>query len=141
MNNSTTHHPMKGDRYTDKFCGSSVTITERRGSLVHYLYDGQTMPTQVSTLDFFIENFTRQEVPVTKPTNNTDEFNRLSYALAKQVPDMVRGFTISTTYGDIDITEPDDAEKIAALVKGLLERRLLKEMFAEDSSGMGVSHE
>lgn len=27
----------------------------------------------------------------------------LSYALAKQVPDMVRGFTIATSYGDIAI--------------------------------------
>lgn len=28
---------------------------------------------------------------------------QLSYALAKQVPDMARGFTIATSYGDITI--------------------------------------
>ena len=37
------------------------------------------------------------------------EQERISYALAKQVPAMARGFTISTSYGDIQI-DAEDAE-------------------------------
>lgn len=50
----------------------------------------------------------------------------LEYALAKQVPDMGRGCTISTSYGDFEL-EPEDSQKVAALVKRLLTARLKME--------------
>ena len=46
------------------------------------------------------------------------------YALAKQVPAMLGGFTIATSYGDIDISNPDECRDVAAVVRALLERRL-----------------
>ena len=53
----------------------------------------------------------------------TDEELRLRYALAKQVPDMRRGVTLHTNYGDVTLCERD-AERVAALVCKLLETRL-----------------
>ena len=44
----------------------------------------------------------------------------IRYALAKQVPDMARGFTISTSYGDITIP----AGKLADRVRGEVGRAL-----------------
>lgn len=52
---------------------------------------------------------------------NMDE--ALRYALAKQVPDMERGFTIQTNYGDLTI-DAEDAGRIAAAVKLALTRKL-----------------
>lgn len=40
----------------------------------------------------------------------------ISYALAKQVPDMNRGFTIHTTYGDLVIEPGPMADRIARQV-------------------------
>lgn len=48
----------------------------------------------------------------------------LRYALAKQVPDMGRGFTISTSYGDIVIAPDRHADAIAAAVRRALEIQL-----------------
>lgn len=48
----------------------------------------------------------------------------LSYSLAKRVPDMERGFSISTSYGEIYIGSGTEAESIAAAVRRVLERRL-----------------
>ena len=48
----------------------------------------------------------------------------LGYALAKQVPDMERGFTISTSYGDIVIESGRHADAIAAAVRRALEIQL-----------------
>lgn len=45
----------------------------------------------------------------------------ISYALAKKVPDMRRGFRIETRYGEIDI-EARDAAPFADLMVRLLER-------------------
>jgi len=53
----------------------------------------------------------------------TSEQERLSYALAKQVPAMAGGFSIYTSYGDIEI-DADDAERIAEAVRVVLRRRL-----------------
>lgn len=50
--------------------------------------------------------------------------NPTLYALAKQVPAMLGGFSIATSYGDIDISDPDVCRDVAAVVKTLLERRL-----------------
>ncbi|MCL2306798.1 MAG: hypothetical protein FWC38_00885 [Proteobacteria bacterium] len=44
------------------------------------------------------------------------------YALAKQVPDMERGFTINTRYGDIEITA-EEADEIVAATRRVLEKR------------------
>lgn len=52
-----------------------------------------------------------------------DTVLRLQYALAKQVPDMSRGCTIETSYGGIQL-EPEDSQKVAALVEKLLTKRL-----------------
>jgi hypothetical protein len=49
--------------------------------------------------------------------------DELRYALSKQVPDMRRGVTLETSYGDVTLYERD-AEKVAALVQRLLEARL-----------------
>ena len=56
----------------------------------------------------------------------TDADLRLSYALAKQVPDMVRGFTIATGYGDIAIPAGWAADFIADQVRMALKAELLK---------------
>ena len=48
----------------------------------------------------------------------------LSYALGKQVPDMERGFTIATSYGDIVIQPGRHADYIAATVRRALEIQL-----------------
>ena len=54
----------------------------------------------------------------------TDEDLRLSYALAKQVPDMERGFTIGTSYGEIAVVPGPLADQIQALVRQATEREL-----------------
>ena len=38
---------------------------------------------------------------------------------------MLGGFTIATGYGDIDISDPDECRAVAAVVRALLERRLV----------------
>ena len=48
----------------------------------------------------------------------------LSYALAKQVPAMANGFSIATSYGDIQIEPGRHADAIAAAVRRALEIRL-----------------
>ena len=51
------------------------------------------------------------------------EQDRLSYDLAKKVPDMKRGFTISTNYGDLYIVD-EDATLFAELAERLLKKKL-----------------
>lgn len=48
----------------------------------------------------------------------------LGYALAKQVPDMERGFTIATSYGDIAIPPGWMAERIQRHVEHVLRAEL-----------------
>ncbi len=64
------------------------------------------------------------------------EQDRLSYALAKQVPAMARGFTISTSYGDIEIAA-DDAEAFQRLAKLMLNQKLANAISAEKEMGDG----
>jgi hypothetical protein len=64
------------------------------------------------------------------------EQDRLSYALAKQVPAMARGFTISTSYGDIEIAA-DDAEAFQHLAKLMLNQKLANAISAEKEMGDG----
>lgn len=59
------------------------------------------------------------------PTAPSADEQALQYALAKQVPDMVRGFTIATTYGDITIPPGWMAERIAQHVQRVLQAELL----------------
>ena len=54
----------------------------------------------------------------------TMQEQQLSYALAKQVPDLERGFTISTSYGDIVIESGRHVNGIAAAVRRVLETQL-----------------
>ena len=54
----------------------------------------------------------------------TMQEQQLSYALAKQVPDLARGFTITTSYGDIVIESGRHANAIAATVRRVLEIQL-----------------
>ena len=52
--------------------------------------------------------------------------NNISYALAKQVPDMAaRGFSINTAYGELTIEPGWMAERIAQHVRRVLEAELL----------------
>ena len=44
----------------------------------------------------------------------------IHYALAKQVPDMARGFTIQTNYGDIVFAPGFAAERVQRQVKRIL---------------------
>ena len=64
-------------------------------------------------------------------TNNIDQKDGLCssfdqaaettrYALAKQVPDMGRGFTISTNYGEISFASGPHADRIRAAVESCL---------------------
>lgn len=48
----------------------------------------------------------------------------ISYALAKQVPDMARGFTVGTAYGDIVIPPG----KLARHLQANMERALVREL-------------
>lgn len=49
---------------------------------------------------------------------------QLSYALAKQVPDMARGFSIHTRCGEITVVPGPLADQIQALVLEATEREL-----------------
>ena len=51
--------------------------------------------------------------------------DEISYALSKQVPDMQRGFTIQTAYGDLVIPAGRMAERLAERVRSALETELL----------------
>ena len=54
----------------------------------------------------------------------TMQEQQLSYALAKQVPDLARGFSIATSYGDIVVAPGHHADAIAATVRRVLEVQL-----------------
>ena len=54
----------------------------------------------------------------------TMQEQQLGYALAKQVPDLARGFSIATSYGDIVVAPGHHADAIAATVRRVLEIQL-----------------
>ena len=64
------------------------------------------------------------------------EQERISYALAKQVPAMERGFTISTSYGDIQF-DAEDAEAFQRLAKRMLTQKLANAIAAAKEMGDG----
>ena len=64
------------------------------------------------------------------------EQERISYALAKQVPAMERGFTISTSYGDIQI-DAEDTEAFQRLAKLMLTQKLTNAIAAAKEMGDG----
>lgn len=66
----------------------------------------------------------------------TSEHERLSYALAKQVPDMERGFSVTTSYGEI-VIDAEDAAVIAEAVRMVL-RRKLRSLDASDAQHGGA---
>ena len=68
----------------------------------------------------------QQAAPAATPAAPSAEEQALQYALAKQVPDMVRGFTITTAYGDIAIPAGWAADFIADQVRMALKVELLK---------------
>lgn len=53
----------------------------------------------------------------------TDSILATRYDLARHVPDMTRGFTIHTNYGDLAIS-PDEAQAFAQLTEQVLKTRL-----------------
>jgi len=52
-----------------------------------------------------------------------DTVETIGYALAKQVPDMERGFTIQTSYGELRI-DAEDAARVAKVVRSILQKHL-----------------
>lgn len=62
----------------------------------------------------------------------------LRYALAKQVPDMERGFTVSTSYGDIVIPPGKLATRLAGHMRRALMRRLLELELAKPKPAMAL---
>lgn len=60
------------------------------------------------------------------PVESTNaEIDRIGYALAKQIPDMERGFTILTNYGELRI-DAEDADHFAALARIILQEKLTR---------------
>ena len=55
----------------------------------------------------------------------TTAVEKLEYSLAKQVPDLSRGFTINTTYGDITVEPGAWADCLRVLVEDMLKEQLL----------------
>ncbi|WP_244116499.1 hypothetical protein [Burkholderia gladioli] len=53
------------------------------------------------------------------------EVEKLGYALAKQVPDMERGFVIQTSYGDLNV-DAGDAQRFASLAQAMLSEKLAR---------------
>jgi len=51
------------------------------------------------------------------------EREETGYALAKQVPDMSRGFVIQTSYGNL-VIDADEAERVQRVVQQILQKRL-----------------
>lgn len=49
---------------------------------------------------------------------------RLSYALSRQVPDMDRGFTVVTNYGEIEVVAGPVAERIQAAIREAIQKEL-----------------
>lgn len=62
----------------------------------------------------------------------------LRYALAKQVPDMERGFTVATSYGDIVIPPGKLATRLKGHMQRALMRRLLEMELAKPKPAMAI---
>ena len=58
------------------------------------------------------------------PAAPCDAELQMSYALARQVPDMARGFSIHTAYGEIAVVPGPLADQLQALVREATEREL-----------------
>lgn len=63
----------------------------------------------------------------------------LSYDLAKRVPDMKRGFSISTNYGEIHFGPGLAANAVANTVRRVLEKRLHNATQARTHAEVGVA--
>ncbi|MDR2837102.1 MAG: hypothetical protein LBV49_00795 [Azonexus sp.] len=53
-----------------------------------------------------------------------------TYAISKQIPDMARGFTIATNYGDL-VIDSSDAAAFQKIANRLFERKLKKLLKSE----------
>ena len=62
----------------------------------------------------------------------------LRYALAKQVPDMERGFTVSTSYGDIVIPPGKLDTRLKAHMERTLIRRLIELELAKPNPAIAL---
>lgn len=60
-------------------------------------------------------------------TRSVEERLRIEYALAKQIPELVRGghVLVQTNYGSIDLAG-DDAAKVGALLEKLWRKKLVE---------------
>lgn len=67
---------------------------------------------------------TQPTSPASAHTCTATTSDKASYALAKQVPDMERGFTIHTNYGDIVIEPGPGAVRIRKAVEAELKREV-----------------
>ncbi len=65
-----------------------------------------------------------QHPAATTPAAHCEAEQQLSYALARQVPDMARGFSIHTAYGEIAVVPGPLADQLQALVRETTEREL-----------------
>jgi len=63
----------------------------------------------------------------------------LSYDLAKRVPDMKRGFSISTSYGEIHFGPGLAANAVADTVRRVLEKRLRNATLARTNAEAGFA--
>lgn len=81
---------------------------------VGYVLTGK--PTQAAVADF--EGLAAPQAPSAEVL--TDAELNVSYKLARHVPDMARGFTIHTNFGELPITNPRLAQRIQALVRNAL---------------------
>ena len=64
----------------------------------------------------------------------SDDIDKISYALSKQVPDMARGFTIHTNYGDIEIAA-EESELFVMIIEKRLQKKLLAAQKVECDRG------
>ena len=56
-----------------------------------------------------------------------NDIDKIGYSLSKHVPDMLRGFTIQTNYGEL-VIDAADAAPFAAMADRLLEKKYLAAM-------------
>ncbi|GHT92599.1 hypothetical protein AGMMS49545_10410 [Betaproteobacteria bacterium] len=68
-------------------------------------------------------NTTTTRRPAEKAAFDEHAHMVICYALCKQIPDMERGFTVHTTYGDIEV-DRDEARVFVASMKKLFQNKL-----------------
>lgn len=64
----------------------------------------------------------------------SNQIDHINYALAKQIPNMERGFSIGTNYGHIFVDE-EEAASFIKLAQKMMEKRLKR---AEKAQGISA---